>query len=196
MSATGSGHLLGRSLAAWLLLIPGLACAGQAGALPDLEGTRSVYAETAEGDRLRLGGIEFKADGEGYRFELDIDESAFVDNFLSMTPFNCLDGPQTTFCHMVYPYPSRRYITADDTVDLTYALLFFYKNQAEYHAAFFNGLYYRMRPEGNGLVGEPLEVDLNLLVVPPPEGELRPIKPADLTSIDPDTHWLRRLVID
>lgn len=163
--------------------------------LPALEGTRTLYAETADGERLRLGTIEFTPDGAGYRFTLDLDEAAFVDKFLSMTPFNCLDGPQTTFCHMPYPYPMRSRITADDTVDLTYALFFFYKGQAEFHAAFFNGLYYRMRPAGDGLVGEPLEVDLNLLVVPPPVGEMRPIKPTDLTEIDLDSHWLRRLVI-
>jgi hypothetical protein len=178
-----------------LLMLLAVGPAVGATPLPDLAGSRTLYAETADGDSLRLGEIVFTADANGYRFDLAIDEAAFVDKFLSMTPFNCLDGPQTTFCHMVYPYPSRRHISADDTVDLTYALLFFYKGSAEFHAAFFNGLYYRFRPEGDGLVGEPLEVDLNLLVVPPPEGELRPIKPADLTPIDPTTHWLRRLVI-
>ncbi|MEM8959643.1 MAG: hypothetical protein AAGC86_17735 [Pseudomonadota bacterium] len=59
-----------------------------------------------------------------------------------------------------------------------------------------NGVYYRLAPEGDGLVGAMHEMDMNILAATPSGGDLRPIGAANLEPADPESHWLQRLNIE
>lgn len=156
-----------------------------------LEGTRKVYLEAADGSRIEIAQVLFLSD----TYSVDMAEAPFTDHFLSMRPFKCLEGAAKHWCHVPYPYEIRRDIS-DDLIDLEYDFLFLWKGASEYGINMWNGIYYRLAPEGNRLVGVLHEIDMGLLAVPPEPGELRPVGKWDVEESDPDSHWLPRLVIE
>lgn len=157
--------------------------------------TRSVLLHPGDGEPIRIGSIRLIPDGDGQRFELNLDSPRFEPRFLSMRPFRCLQGEQT-LCHLPYPYDWRRRITDADLTDLEYGLLFIRKSPEEYGIDPWNGLYYRLRRDGEGFTGVLHEVDLDVLAVPPDPGDRRPITPEMLTPAVPAAHWLPRLTIE
>ena len=157
-----------------------------------LSGTHDVFLQTAEGDRIAIASVTFGETG----YNVDINDDAFTDHFLSMRPFKCLEGPAKHWCHVPYPYEIRRVVSASDLTDLEYDFLFLWKGATDYGIDLWNGIYYRIEAEGDALVGTLHEIDMNVLAVPPEAGDLRPVKAYDIEESDPDSHWLPRLVIE
>ncbi len=59
-----------------------------------------------------------------------------------------------------------------------------------------NGVYYKLMAENGRLVGTLNEMDMEKLSAPPDDGNLRPVREADLEPGEPESHWLPRLVIE
>lgn len=163
-----------------------------AGADP-LIGARAAYLEDAQGTRIHIADLAFEATGD-YRF--DMAEGPFTDHFLSMRPFRCLVGPDKHWCHVPYPYAIARQAGPDDLTDLEYDFLFIWKGATDYGIDMWNGVYYRIAPQGDRLVGILHEMDMDVLAIPPEAGNLRPVTDDDLEPGDPDSHWLPVLVIE
>jgi hypothetical protein len=164
----------------------------------ELSGSRGVWLSNAEGERQRIGSIVFTPVGGGQtRFKLTMEES-LGEYFLAMRPFRCLTGPRQRLCH----FPVEReapLISGDDLVPLEYALLFMRTAPKSLHIDPFNGLYYRMRWTGQGIVGQVHDVDMDPFITPdsvPVERRQRPIGVAELTPGDPRSHWLPILSIE
>lgn len=173
-----------RTLAAALCL-----AAGQVQAAPE-DGDWQVALIDAAGTAHEVAALTV-SDG---RYEIAMNDAVFADYFLSMRPFKCLEGPEKLWCHVPYPYAIARDLGSGLT-DLEYDLLFVWKRTGDYGIDLWNGVYYRIEEDGDRLVGRMHEIDLDALGVPPPEGEMRPIGPADLTEAEPGSHWLPNVVI-
>ncbi|MEL6958457.1 MAG: hypothetical protein AAGL89_05830 [Pseudomonadota bacterium] len=154
--------------------------------------TRQVYLETNAGERIHIASV---AVSEGGDYAVEMAAAPFVDHFLSMRPFRCIEGSQKHWCHVPYPYEIARNIGGDLT-DLEYDFLFVWKGATEYGINLWNGVYYKLTPQNDQLVGILHEVDMDALGVPPEAGNLRPIMASDLHESDPDSHWLPRMVIE
>ncbi|MEP2531162.1 hypothetical protein [Shimia sp.] len=153
---------------------------------------RRVYLETDDGTRIDVAQVTVTENGQ---FAVEMNDASFTDHFLSMRPFKCIEGPDKHWCHVPYPYENRRNISADLT-DLEYDFLFLWKDSTEYGIDMWNGVYYKLSQDGNGLTGILHEMDMNTLSAPPDPGDLRPIAAKHLHESDPDSHWLPRLIID
>lgn len=174
-----------------LILILALSLAPPVVEAGPLSGAREIFLIDGQGDRLRIGQIRFEGDG----YELALDGADFADHFLSMRPFRCITAGERQLCHLEYPYANARDLSAELT-DLEYDLLFVSKGAGEYGIDMWNGAYYRLAPDGDGLTGTLHEVDLRPLAVPPPAGEMRPIRERDLHAAEPADHWLPVLRIE
>jgi hypothetical protein len=178
-----------QTLLAACLLLP-TAVAGAAALGPEL----TIRLHPEQGEPIELGRVMLTPEGDGYRFQVRLDESRFEDQFLSMRPFKCLPHPAQVICHLPYPYENQRLVTAADLTDLEYDLLFLHKTPEEYGINAWNGLYFALRMTADGFEGELRETDLNVLASPPEDGDLRPIKRAELYPAS-DRHWPRRISI-
>ena len=159
-------------------------------------GERTVKLVDQNGDAEVIATIAFKPSAGGSAYTIDWRDEVFTDHFLSMRPFKCLEGPETLWCRVPYPYAIERRVTPDDLTDLEYDTLFVWKGAGEYGINLWNGIYYRMKRDENGIAGDLHEFDANLLAVPPEDGNLRPISGQDLEPGDPESHWLPRIVIE
>jgi hypothetical protein len=167
---------------------------GSSGAVADpFDGQRDVFLEDAAGDRIRIAGLSFDEAG-GY--SVDMDDAPFTDHFLSMRPFKCLAGATKHWCHVPYPYDIARQVSAEDATDLEYDFLFLWKDATDYGIDMWKGVYYRITPESDRLIGRLHEMDMNILSAPPAKGVLRPVRDIDIEESDPDSHWLPVLVIE
>ncbi|MGH1413424.1 MAG: hypothetical protein ACRBB0_08020 [Pelagimonas sp.] len=173
-------------------ILTGVVCfwiaAGPAAALED--GQHGVWLVDQSGTRLHIATIDLR-DGA---YELAMEDAAFGDQFLSMRPFKCVEGPEMIWCHVPYPYEIKREIS-DDLTDLEYDFLFLWKKAGSYGIDMWNGIYYELQDQGSALVGDIHELDMNVLSVPPEAGNLRPLLSKHLEPGDPDSHWLPKLVI-
>ncbi|GAA6210571.1 hypothetical protein NBRC116602_03110 [Hyphomicrobiales bacterium 4NK60-0047b] len=134
-------------------------------------------------------------ENKNHSFEIKWDESKFSNHFLSMRPFQCIDGPQT-FCHLGYPYKTKNRISKTDLQDLEYALLFIHKNEKEYGINFWNGVYYRLKRESDGTItGSVWETDMNELASPPEKEFDRPIGGSDLVEGAEGKHRFPKIII-
>ncbi|MBV2360861.1 hypothetical protein KUH32_13925 [Thalassococcus sp. CAU 1522] len=149
------------------------------------DGGYGIWLEDGQGARIRIGALEVGAGA----YRLSMNDAPFTDQFLSMRPFKCLEGPDKMWCHVPYPYPNRHDLNAGPT-DLEYDLLFVWKGKGDYGIDMWNGLYYALARDGSGLTGAVHEMNMDMLAVPPVAGDLRPIAPGDLHQADPDSHWL------
>lgn len=170
----------------------GLLTTGAALADP-LVGDRVVYLAEADGTRHEVGKITFGPDGT---YDLQWVDAPFANHFLSMRPFKCMEGPAKHWCRVPYPYDNRRNASTDDLTDLEYDLLFVWKGSGEYGINMWNGVYYRLEPDGDRLMGSLHEMDMDILSAPPDDGNLRPIQDRDLTESDPESHWLPFVIIE
>ncbi len=164
-------------------------CAAQATA--DALDGRKVFLEEIDGSRIEIATLS----GSAESYAVEMNDGAFSDHFLSMRPFKCLDGPEKTWCHVPYPYPIKRDVTGD-LIDLEYDFLFVWKGRTDYGIDMWNGVYYRLGPDGEDFVGHMHEINMDMLAVPPDEGELRPIRDVHLEEAEPESHWLPKLVIE
>jgi hypothetical protein len=120
---------------------------------------------------------------DGYR--LSFSEQPFGDYFLSMRPFRCIERGETMLCHLPYPYENRRRLGREALTDLEYDLLFIARSPTEYGIDPWNGRYFRLRWEGDGIVGDLYETDLGILAAPPEGGNLRPLAEVDMVAMEP-----------
>lgn len=161
---------------------------------PVLASELQILMEDAGGRTLPIGTLHLEPLEDGYRTKVELDESVFEDQFLSMRPFKCLPDPRETVCYLPYPYENRRQIREGDLTDLEYDLLFLHKSSSEYGINAWNGFYYELTRTQDGFTGELRETDLNVLAAPPEAGDLRPIERSALFEAS-DKHWPRRLII-
>lgn len=158
-----------------------------------LAGTRTVTLHGQGGEKRVIGTVTFTADGDGWRFAFKRDPAAFEERFLAMRPFGCLDGDAVSLCHFPYAAPQR--ITASDLTDLEYQLMFLQKPRASVSLDPENGVYYQLRLIGDRIEGTLREVDMDPIVAP--DGyQARPIRAADLYTVDLSGKWLPRLTIE
>lgn len=155
--------------------------------------TKTISLLGTDETRIEVGTLEIAPDGT---FAVSWDDTKFGDYFLSMRPFKCLQGPEKLWCRVGYPYENARSLTGEGTTDLEYDLLWVWKNASDYGINMWNGVYYRLTPEGAGWRGVLHEMDMDVLAAPPEDGSLRPITEDLLDEVDPDSHWLPFLVIE
>ncbi len=192
--AVPNHHLLQRLR----VLLPSLLAVTGAAAQP-LDGTRTLRLHSQDGASLQLGTVQFtpRADGRS-SFVLQLRHEVFQDFFLSMKEFKCVQAPAEVFCHVPYPYPQAQPFTVapNDLAWLEHALLFMFKTPSEFGAKLWNGVYFQLKPAGNGLVGTPQAVDLNRISAPPDQPGVPPFRPALRDDIPPAARWFNRLSID
>lgn len=162
--------------------------AGQGAALED--GGYGVWLLDQDGGRIDIATLTLVDD----TYSVAMTDTAFGDHFLSMRPFKCVNGPEMLWCHVPYPYEIKRDI-ASDVVDLEYDFLFLWKKAGSYGIDLWNGVYYVLDVQGDGLLGTLHEMDMNTLSVPPEAGNFRPVLAKHLEPGDLDSHWLPRLEI-
>lgn len=159
---------------------------------------KSINLIGKDGKKLKVGTVIFKSKEDSkdkQTFEVKWDEAKFSNHFLSMRPFKCIDGAQT-FCHLGYPYKTKKLISKTDLQDLEYALLFIHKNEKEYGINFWNGVYYRLKREDNGsITGTVWETDMNELASPPAKEYDRPIGGSDLVEGAVGNHRFPKIII-
>lgn len=162
----------------------------------DLQGTKTITANTRDKQRITVATVDFKPRPDGsVSFVLTMEYSRFTDHFLSMKEFKCLDGQGELFCHVPYPYPQPRTVTAKDMAWLEHSLLFMYKLPSEFGAKLWNGLYFHFERTEQGLLGKPQAVDLNYIGAPPAKPEIPPFQPALRDDIAPGARWIESLSI-
>lgn len=179
-----------------LLLLLALLALSPLGRAWELSGSKTISAVTREQQFIPIGHVVFTPDANGTTaFTLTMDHSRFADHFLSMKEFKCLEGGDEVLCHVPYPYQTPGTVSATDFAWLEHSLLFLYKQPRDFGAKLWNGLYFRLQPDGQGLVGLPQAVDLNLISAPPNDLNTPPYNASVRDDVPAGTHWIERLVI-
>jgi len=160
----------------------------------ELAGSHPVELVRADGSVVALGTVEFSPAGERTAFRFVPDATRFQDYFLSMKEFKCLTGQQEVFCHVPYPYPNPKSVTADDLRWLEHAFLFLHKSPKEFGARLWNGVIYKMAITDAGIVGRAQAVDLNLISAPPTD-PAPPYGAGERSDIEPSSREFGQLRI-
>jgi hypothetical protein len=180
-----------RLLICLLVTVPAFAMAW------DMQGTKTITANTRDNQHITLGTIRFEPQGNGtVSFLITMDRTHFSDHFLSMKEFKCIDGPLELVCYVPYPYPQPGTVTTKDMAWLEHSLLFMYKLPNEFSAKLWNGLYFHLERTEHGLIGRPQAIDLNLISAPPDNPEVPPFSPALRDDIAPGMRWIESLTIE
>jgi hypothetical protein len=174
----------------------------------ELSGRKTVSAVTRDQQVIALGTVLFTPQAGGRSsFVLSMEYSPFVDHFLSMKEFKCLQGPDEVLCHVPYPYKNPATVrttattvtnadaSAGDYAWLEHQLLFLFKQPRDFGAKLWNGLYFHFEPDGQGLVGRPQAVDLNLISGPPDDLQTPPYAPQLRDAVASGSHWIDHLLI-
>ena len=179
-----------------LLALPLLwALAAPAGAW-ELAGSKQISVLTRDQQRIPIGTVDFTPDAQGgAHFTLSMDHSQFHDHFLSMKEFKFLVSPDEVLCHVPYPYRQPGQVSANDFAWLEHSLLFLYKQPRDFGAKLWNGLYFRLARDGDGLVGLPQAVDLNLISAPPDDLNTPPYNAGTRDDVAPGSHWIAQIQI-
>ena len=157
---------------------------------------RQVFLADNSGERTYVADIKVMPAGDKKQYEVIWNDDAFGDYFLSMRPFKCVQGGDKLWCRVPYPYEIKREITDGELTDLEYDFLFVWKKANDYGIDMWNGVYYEIEATDAGFSGQMAEFDLGRLAVPPPKGELRPIRSDFLDEADPTSHLFPHLVIE
>ena len=181
-----------RTFLAALTLAAALPCASAW----ELSGTKTITALTRDQVPIPVGTVNFipQADGSS-RIALHMDHARFSDHFLSMKEFKCLESADEVACHVPYPYKNPGTVRAGDYAWLEHQLLFLFKQPRDFSAKLWNGVYYRLQPDADGLVGLPQAVDLNLISAPPDQLNVPPYGASQRDDIPDGTRWIARLLI-
>lgn len=182
---------LAASLAAALAACGSAALAGEAA----LDGVKDIILHTEDGKALTVGTVTFTPDGESSRFKIDFDDAKFTQYFLSMREFKCIEGPEI-LCHVPYPYPNPRVVTARDLSWLEHDLLFVYKRPADYGAKMAHGLVYSLTMTSDGFVGTPQSIDLDEIASPPADLGVAFFTGEHRYSVQPASRWFDSLTIE
>lgn len=165
----------------------------------DVGTSYDVKLLTNEGLAIKVADLTLFPEGKEYRFELNmVTKSPFQNYFLSMRPFNCITEEMTkrSLCYLNYPYRNNHRISMTDLGDLEYDLLFIRRKASDYGIDPWFGSYYKMKWEGDNIVGEVYEADLDILAAPPEDGRYRPIVDSDLSEAEHEKFWLPRVLIE
>ena len=185
------------AMAATLSMLACLCSAPSAHAAP-LAGKRAIVLSNAAGERHTIGHVTFTDAGNGKSaFKVTMAEN-MEEYFLAMRPFLCLTGPVQRLCWFPV-HNEAALVSDDDLLPLEYALMFMRTRAKDLHVNPFNGMYYKLRRDGDKLVGDLLEVDMAPFIAPdilPVEERKRPLKPADFTEADPGSNWLPKMSIE
>lgn len=155
-----------------------------------------VYLDNGPGGQIRIADLITRGSEPNIDYEMTLNAEVFGDYFLSMRPFRCLSYEGRMFCYLPYPYENRHSISATSLTDLEYDLLFIARTPTEYGIDPWNGRYFRLRWEGENIVGEIHETDLNVLAAPPEDGSLRPLANAEIVPIAATAkQWTPKLLI-
>lgn len=179
-------------IALFLLTTPFLQTAFSA----PLIGKKTIFLIDQDNTKLNVGTIDFKPQGDLSNYKITWRDEQFSNHFLSMRPFKCLDGDTKKWCKVPYPYPIKRSVRPHDLTDLEYDLLFIWKGATEYGINMWNGVYYKLKIEGERIIGELYEMDMDKLSAPPQKGNLRPIRDQDLEKSENSSHWLPKVIIE
>ena len=156
---------------------------------------KTIYLIDQKGKELKVGAIEFIKKTQGETFKISWDESKFENFFLNMAPFQCIEG-KLMYCHLPYPYKTRKTITKTDLIDLEYELMFVQKVAAKYGIDFWNGVYFRLKRNSDGsFIGKVWETDMNELMAPPPNEYDRPVGGDDLSEAPEGKHRFPQIEI-
>lgn len=164
----------------------------------DWDGTRNIVLSNGAGERHTIGQVIFSDGGDGktaFRIEMS---ASMQDYFLAMRPFLCLTGPVQRLCWFPV-HNEAALISKDDLLPLEYALMFMRTKSTDLHVNPFNGLYYRLRVEGQKITGTLFEVDMAPFIAPdilPVEQRQRPLQTRDFYEADPGSNWLPLLSIE
>ena len=161
-------------------------------------GKRAIVLSNAAGERHTIGHVDFTDAGNGKAsFKVTMADN-MEEYFLAMRPFLCLTGPVQRWCWFPV-HNEAALISDDDLLPLEYALMFMRTRAKDLHVNPFNGMYYKLRRDGDKLVGDLLEVDMAPFIAPdilPVEERKRPLKAADFTEADPGSNWLPHISIE
>lgn len=159
-----------------------------------LAGEKSVWLANPAGEKVRIGSVKFEPLANARAsFTFRLDESRFGEYFLAMRPFRCLVGSTQNLCH--FPYGGEREVSAGDLAPLEYQLMFLHKKPASVNLDPRDGLYWKLRADGDRLVGTLYDADMEPIVVPG-DDRRRPLTEEFLQRADEDSHWLPRLTIE
>lgn len=146
-----------------LLLALALALAAIGVRAAGLAGEKTVWLANAGGERVAIGRLAFTPIGpQRWKFAFRVDEGRLGEYFLAMRPFRCLVGPRQALCH--FPYGSRDEVSSQDWSALEYQLLFIHKPPAGLSLDSRNGMLWKLRREGDRLVGTLWDADLDPIV--------------------------------
>jgi hypothetical protein len=159
-------------------------------------GTKTIVLHSRDGQALPIGQVSFRPAGERSAYAIELDHRRFKDFFLSMKEFKCLESETEVFCHVPYPYPHPRMVTATDRSWLEHELLFFYKTPQDFGAKLWNGILFRLDATPKGWVGTPMAVDLNLIGAPPDQADVAPYGPGERSEVDAAKRWFNRITIE
>ena len=155
--------------------------------LDDSTPTITTFPDTAQvilidqqGGELPIGVVEFSTGNDlATGVNVEITNTRFEDQFLSMRPFKCLTESSEWFCYLPYTYELKRTITPEDLTELEYQLLFIWKSPKTFGIDAWNGVYYKLTMQDDGTIsGQLLQGDLNVLADPPEPGS----HPIDLSE--------------
>lgn len=167
------------------------------GAAWEMAGTKSIFVTTSEGQRMRIGSVQFTpSSGETVAFKVVMEHERFTDYFLSMREFKCLTGSTEVVCHVPYPHRQPGTITRSNLAWLEHNLMFFYKQPSDFGAKLWNGIYFQLQPTETGLVGKPQSIDLNLIGAPPQDVNIPPYLPALRDDMPVAKRWIQSLIIE
>lgn len=162
----------------------------------ELSGRKEISALTREQQLIPIGSVVFTPQADGRTaFTLTMDHHLFVDHFLSMKEFKCLQGTDEVLCHVPYPYKTPATVSGTDYAWLEHRLLFLSKQPRDFGAKLWNGLYFHFEPDAQGLVGTPQAVDLNLISAPPDDLQTPPYGLDQRDAVAQGSHWIERLLI-
>lgn len=190
--ATGSGSSPPR----WLAQAPSAPRPPVGDASP-LAGDKAVLVRTRDGRSQRIGTVGFREVGPGQlAFRVQMDPKVLHDHFLSMREFKCLPGEVELSCFVPYPYAQTGTVVGDDFTWLEHHLMFFFKRPSEFGARLWNGMIFRLRRDGRGLVGIPEAVDLDRIGVPPERPDQPPFGAAERQPYPSGARWITELRIE
>jgi hypothetical protein len=192
------GQFLAIGLAAGWAALAGQAALGADAALaaePALAGVKDIVLHMEDGKALTVGTVTFTPEGDSSRFKIDFDDTKFTQYFLSMREFKCIEGPEI-LCHVPYPYPNPRVVTARDLSWLEHDLLFVYKRPADYGAKMAHGLVYSLTMTSDGFVGRPQSIDLDEIASPPQDLGVAFFTGEHRYHIQPGTRWFESVTIE
>ncbi len=179
---------------AWILCSPFLFSGFVYASDPQPEPYQVFLQSNDQAVSLKIADLVLQQHGDHATYQVTMHEAQFGDYFLSMRPFKCMTDKASMLCHLAYPYPIERRISADNLNSLEHDFLFIRRKPTDYGIDPWHGLVYKLEKKGAEYVGVAHEVDLNILAVPPETDQL-PLLEAEVHEIDGDSLWLPRLLV-